>query len=45
MFTNNKCEVMNYLPTYLSKDIILRAVCLYNVSYIRESDKHVARQV
>ena len=36
---------MSYLLTYSSKDGILRAACLHNSSYIRESDKHIARQV
>ena len=36
---------MNYLPTYPSKDVILRAVYLHNSSYIYESDKYIARQV
>ena len=35
---------MNYLPTYSSKEVILRAVCLHN-SYIHESNKRTARQI
>jgi hypothetical protein len=45
LFTNNKCEAMNYFPTYLSKDVTLKAVCLDNSSCMHGSDKHIARQV
>jgi hypothetical protein len=38
LFTNNKCEIIYYLPNYSSEDVE-QCAYLHNSSYIRESDK------